>query len=1037
MKLKLFHFSFAAFFMLVLPVAVFSQGFGQNKIQYQARRWQFIQSEHYDIYFYEGGATAAKFTAAVAESSYHQISRRLNFKMQARTPILVYNSHNDFEETNVSAEIQDESVGGFTEFFKNRVVLPYEGSLEQFRHVIHHELVHAMHLQFFYGTGTGAAIRGISGFAWPLWFGEGMAEYFARHWDAESDNFIRDAVVSGYLPPIPQLNGFLAYKGGQALAYWMENRYGAEKVTKFNQTLRRVKNVDRAIREAFGMTMEDFSDAWHQGMREEYWPEIARRTAPADLATQVTNHVKSDAFINNSPALSPSGDRLVYISDRAGKFDIYVTSTLEMKKPRRLVSGQKESGLEELHWLRPGITWSPDGKKIAFAAKAGAHDAIHLVDVERGKIIRTYQPKLDGLWSPAWSPGGKSIAFMGMKDGRSDIMLLNLDNGEIARVTNDAFSDLDPAWSPDGKAIAFVSDRGAFAGKAANGQTVAGRVGEVMPLADFANTDIFLIRPDGTGLQQITTSPYAEKSPTFFHNGDSLLFVSDLNGIDNIYLYDRTLRAEKPLTNLLTGANQLAASASGDRVAFTAFSRGGYDIFLWKSPFAYADTLRPPALTRFREREQKQSRELSLITQASHDEAMPTLDRDTRPYNKFVFDHDFRSGKIGAAANGAAVVLSSDQRLDPDGSFKIQKYRRKFSVDYAGGAGGYDPFWGLQGYTQFYISDLAGNQQLGLGINLIRNISNSDFYLSWANLAHRANFGVQFFHVANFFQTDFDVTRVRNLGVEIGMAYPLSRFKRVEAGLNFTHLRENNLGFYAPQLPTRVTNAFPLTAAYVSDNAHFRFFGPFTGTRYRFGLIYAHDFGSRVVSFQTGFADFRNYFGISRDFGVAWRVSGGVSGGKDPMRFFLGGVDNWLNYKFGQDLNAFDITDFYFSQFVTPLRGADYYEMIGTRYALLNLELRVPLVDYFIARFPLPLGIAGIRGAGFLDVGSAWNSDKRFRATEKNANGETVLRDIIAGYGWGFRANLGIFLLRMDAVWRTDLAGSSKPRYLFSFGTDF
>jgi outer membrane protein assembly factor BamA len=183
--------------------------------------------------------------------------------------------------------------------------------------------------------------------------------------------------------------------------------------------------------------------------------------------------------------------------------------------------------------------------------------------------------------------------------------------------------------------------------------------------------------------------------------------------------------------------------------------------------------------------------------------------------------------------------------------------------------------------------------------------------------------------------------------------------------------------------------------------------------------------------------DFRNYFGITRDIGFAWRISGGASGGKNPMRFLLGGVDNWLDREFARNLELADITDFYFSNFVTPLRGADYYEQIGTRYFLVNVELRFPLVDYFIARFPLPLGVAGIRGAGFLDVGSAWDSDKRFRATQKNAQGETVLRDVIAGYGWGFRANLGIFLLRMDAVWRTNLAHSRPPEYLFSFGTDF
>jgi Tol biopolymer transport system component len=1019
-------FIVAALLVAALPSLGFSQGFGKNKIQYQRHRWQYIQSEHYDIYFYGDGLAAAKFTAAVAESSYQQISRMLDFKMQARTPILVYNSHNDFEETNVSPEIVEESVGGFTEFLKNRVVLPYEGSAEQFRHVIHHELVHAMHLQFFYGTGAGATIRGLAGFSWPLWYGEGHAEYFSRHWDSESDNFIRDAVVSGYLPPIPQLNAFLAYKGGQALLYWIENRYGVEKVAQFNHAMRRWKNPERAIKDGFGMSMEDFSEAWHRGMREEYWPEIARRTAPADLATPVTDHMKSSDFVNNSPALSPSGDRLVYLSDKAGQFDIYIASTIESGKPRRLIGGQKHSGLEELKWLRPGISWSPDSRQIAFAAKAGAHDAIHIVDVAKRKIIRTYKPKLDGLWSPAWSPDGKTIAFMGMQAGRSDIFLLHLQDGTITPVTNDAFSDLDPAWSPDGKWIAFVSDRGAFSQP----------VNDVLPLADYANTDIFLIRPDGTELQQLTTSPYAEKSPTFFHHADSLLFISDRNGIDNVYLYDLPQRAEKPLTNLLTGANQLSAAAGGDRVAFTAFYRGGYDVYLWKSPFARADSLPTLPLTPFRERQQKPGRAFSLTGPIPSGVTASFTDRNSRPYKTFVFDEDFRSGKAGWAADGAATVaLPPEKRLSPDGSYNIRPYRHKFSIDYAGGAGGYDPFFGVQGYTQLYISDLAGNQQIGLGLNLIYSLENSDLLLGWSNMASRLDYGVTLFHVVNFFQTQFGIERFRNLGADLAFSYPLSRFKRLELSATLTQLRDDNLFFI--DLPTIVTNTLPITLAYVSDNSLFRFFGPFTGTRYRASVIAAPSLGSKSRTFQAGLVDFRNYFGITRDIGFAWRISGGASGGKNPMRFLLGGVDNWLDREFARNLELADITDFYFSNFVTPLRGADYYEQIGTRYFLVNVELRFPLVDYFIARFPLPLGVAGIRGAGFLDVGSAWDSDKRFRATQKNAQGETVLRDVIAGYGWGFRANLGIFLLRMDAVWRTNLAHSRPPEYLFSFGTDF
>jgi outer membrane protein assembly factor BamA len=254
--------------------------------------------------------------------------------------------------------------------------------------------------------------------------------------------------------------------------------------------------------------------------------------------------------------------------------------------------------------------------------------------------------------------------------------------------------------------------------------------------------------------------------------------------------------------------------------------------------------------------------------------------------------------------------------------------------------------------------------------------------------------------------------------------------------LDMTLNHTNNLEkFMHVPFPTKVTNAFPLTSlAYVYDNTLFRFFGPFTGRRYRFNVLTSPNLGSNSQSFFTGVLDYRHYFGLTREIGFAWRMSGGASGGKTPMRFLLGGLDNWLNYKFAQDLNALSIADYYFSDFITPLRGADYYEIIGTRYFLLNAELRFPLVDYFITRFPLPLGIVGIRGAGFVDAGSAWESDKHFRALKK---GKMELQDVIMAYGWGFRAYLGFILLRMDVAWRTDLQRSSKPRYFFSFGTDF
>ena len=127
------------------------QSFGQNKIQYRDFDWSFIQTPHFDIYFYGGEQDLAEFTADISEEAYEQISIHLRWDLKRRVSIMVYNSHNEFQQTNVVAPYMSEGIGGVTELFKNRVVFPFEGNYEQFRHVIHHELVHAFINDMVYG----------------------------------------------------------------------------------------------------------------------------------------------------------------------------------------------------------------------------------------------------------------------------------------------------------------------------------------------------------------------------------------------------------------------------------------------------------------------------------------------------------------------------------------------------------------------------------------------------------------------------------------------------------------------------------------------------------------------------------------------------------------------------------------------------------------------------------------------------------------------------------------------------------------------
>ncbi len=138
-------------FGLFLAVLILASGslaqdryFGKNKVQYQDFDWYYIQTHHFDIYYYQKGFAMANFAADVLEKAYTEVKEQLDYDVKKRIPVILYNSSSQFQQTNVIPDLIEESVGGFTESFKTRIVVPFDGSYEDFRHVLHHELTHAV-----------------------------------------------------------------------------------------------------------------------------------------------------------------------------------------------------------------------------------------------------------------------------------------------------------------------------------------------------------------------------------------------------------------------------------------------------------------------------------------------------------------------------------------------------------------------------------------------------------------------------------------------------------------------------------------------------------------------------------------------------------------------------------------------------------------------------------------------------------------------------------------------------------------------------
>ena len=183
--------------------------FGKNKVIYQGRDWRVLETEHVDIYHYAPDSTLILYLAPLVEETFLEYSKTFRVEFRRRLPFVFYATHYDFQQTNILPVLISEYTGGFTDLMKGRIAVPANGSYSNLRHVVRHEMVHAFMLE---KLQVDMHDEGKYTYSQPpLWFVEGMAEYFADSpQNAQGEMFVRDALLER--PPL-QPGRDLAHRG--------------------------------------------------------------------------------------------------------------------------------------------------------------------------------------------------------------------------------------------------------------------------------------------------------------------------------------------------------------------------------------------------------------------------------------------------------------------------------------------------------------------------------------------------------------------------------------------------------------------------------------------------------------------------------------------------------------------------------------------------------------------------------------------------------------------------------------------------------
>ncbi len=934
------------------------------------------------FYFYEREREVAERAAPMIEEAYRYLVDQFQYVPTETFPYILYNSYQEFLQTNVFAV--SEGTLGVTSTEDLKLSLPYLGDHRLFHEISTHELAHQFTIQKVRTVADTKKSFGDPLQAIPLWFIEGLAEFYAkRGLDPEAEMLVRDLMVNpdvmkGYafldfFSPGPY--GYLwIYKAGQARVTFLEEEYGAGFIQRvLNESNRLVSGGKDAPSMKFEELLERLTgdDPKKISARFENW--MKRRAfkdyLSAEQAAPALDQMEERPGIVTAMNSSPDGRVIMYrtIVPDTGESRLYLAD------PKAPASAEKVAndgvpGAESLHPIF-GRNFALSKNRFAYVAESAGRDIIYVqeysytaeqktdeelvrrnamrtgvqrqtsfaVDLDAGKrtAYRVGQHALLGVPAVAFSPDGESLAFIGINDtGIRDVYVISLADGENAKprkLTDDIYSERQITWGPGG--IIYTSDA-----------------------TSHRYYNLFRVKPDVPGQpERLTSEARDEADPVALPDG-RVFFVTWHKSSSDLH----ELMADGSIvrrTDLTTGVFEPGPGPEGS---------------LWVL-FHQAGERRPSLL--------KAPTMLSLPTEAAPPPAPPT------PL--------------------AFTPLGGAEHYRP---FARQNIEVGPIFGFAGAGSG-----GFYGQVFAMASDRMKDHATLLSMAIYGSLRLTDGILLYINQENRMVWGAGLFQSLRFrLDESFGEQGVsffsgeRYYGAIGSVRYPLSSFLYLEGELtaggtsyfidSYTAFRLDNPSFnqagqnlYRPWLEANDQSRFQTeltgTIGYNTIRYHYAT-GPLSGSSALLeASVGAQPFNDETYSNLR--LDLERYFQVYGRSNIFVRAAGGTTfGGRYARSYFLSSFDTLRGVNFG-----------------------DENWLLGRHFAYSTVELQVPLNELIRVAF-----LSDLEAIAGMDVGGVGNTGRRMW--------DRRTLDFVTGFNIG----LGPLLMRLHFARPIDIgAAAGKP----------
>lgn len=990
--------------------------FGKNKVQYKNFRWNYIISKHFRIYYYQGGNELAHNAARFAEEDLERITSLIGFDVDEgrKITLIIYNSKIDLQQSNIGIE-QYNLIGGETKLIKTKVEIPFPGTQIEFKKEISTQITKLLVNIMMYGGSLKDMVQNSYLFNLPDWFVEGVAHYVGYGWDAQFDNEIRNFDLSNIKKP-----SFVDVKDAKLIGHsvwaFIADKYGESSISNILHITGIVKNVETGISSSLAVSYTNFNAEW-----KNYY-SVARTNTIVTNNNMVSIDLEGKKkSIISDVKISPDKSKIAYTSLFKGKHRVYVYD-IASKETKLVLKGGAITPSDKVQEHTPLLSWKTNNILGMVHYKKGYLELI-VHNVKNDDEVVIPFTRFEQIISFDFSDDGEFIIFSAIYKGRTDLYEYEYNKAKMTPLTVNLFDELDVQYLPLSYDIAFSSNR--------LNDTVDDKLGYFHQISD--NFELFIYEHGNPVLQRLTYSHSGDYNPNFLDA--THLFYNKQYG-QTSYLYQYNLEDNSTIQVTDDAQAILTYDVVGDAFALVRVEDEKY-VIRYQPAMKWEAVDTPQKLVDDAiDTTEPKVKQYSTVDDINIDSLLFASDVSKEIKDKLTYDAERQS----------SIWLSFPH--DYEGLFGAEQVTSSFLIDQLRGTGV---------LLDVSMTEMMGDHFIKAGVFGLTDLKSSNFFGEYRYLKRREDYYLKYDKVSIFAISNEAAHRYTSNTFDLNIAYPLNVSNRLVFSPFFTSTRYVDMNVLS--VPDVVQNYVGYGLVYVFDNTQTHGLNMIEGTRAK---VYWNNYinvSDKDRSFGKLKIDIRHYQKIHRDITLAGRFSSGMFLGKSKKSFLLGGVDNWLFSKtyFPEDGQSplslellTDNSDLLFLDYATGMRGFSYSQRFGSKYFLINGELRVPLVKY-LHRSPVSSTFfRNLQLVGFYDFGASWSgsspfsSNNSFNTQVVGGNGNPFVATVtnyrnpfLAAYGIGARTVLLGYYVKLDVAWGIENFTIMPPVTFLSFGYDF